>query len=132
MNQLKLYRQAMVSKQVAGLSKDMIVFSTGEWWALAIPFEGDRLEYIGRQIKSVRVIDGCLELIVDKQHKVYLHWKDENGITTGPRFPVPGKIRCWERSNEDLYWEHVDQFLKLSERILAGDDIGESEFEALK
>lgn len=120
MNQLKLYRQAMVGKTIIGLGKSMIVFETGEWWALATPFDGNRLEYVGRQIKSIRVIDGLLELMIDKNHKVYLNWKDEHGITTGPQFPVPGKIRCWDRTSEDDFWQYLDTYLDIAEQFYAG------------
>lgn len=122
----------MVGKIIAGLGQDKVIFSTGEWWALATPFDEDRLQYVGRPIKSIRVIDGRLELIIDKERKLYLHWKDEHGRTTGPQFPIPGKIRCWDRSSSDPFWEFFERCLDIAERLEDGEEIGSDEVKELE
>lgn len=116
MNQLELYRQALVGKTISGLGTDKVILETGEWWKLAVPFEGDRLEIVGRPITSAFVIDGKLELVIDKEQRLYLHWRDENGNTIGPQFPEPGKIKAWDRSESDPFWDNLDRFLKIYER----------------
>lgn len=118
-----------MGRVIAGLGKDKLIlgaFKTatgeedpgGDWWRLAVPFEGDRLEYVGRSISSLRIIDGKMELIIDKKHRLFLDWNDEFGNRIGPQFPEPGKIRCWDRHNEDEFWKELDKFLDKFEGIL--------------
>lgn len=118
MNQLKLYRQVLVGRIIVGLGNNKLVLDNGDWWKLAAPFDGDRLNVVGRPIASVWVVDGKLELIIDKEYRLYLHWRNEHGVITGPEFPTPGQMRVWDRSNDDPIWENIDRFLDLTERWL--------------
>jgi len=119
MNHLKVYRENIVGKSIIGLGEDRVIFDTGEWWALAVPFKDNRLNYVGKKITSIRVIDNNLELIINKEQKLYLHWRDENDTITGPKFPEKGKIRAWELKDEDIFWKKFDQLCRIRERILS-------------
>lgn len=100
-----------MGKYLAGMNEDLIILEDGHWWKLAAPVTGDRLDYIGKPIKSLRVIDGKLEVIINKECRFFLHWRNEEGEIIGPQIPQPGKIRCWDSSMEDDFWAYLDAHL---------------------
>lgn len=118
MNHLRLYRQALVNKRIIGLSDTYLTLEDGYWWALAESFSGDKIEICGQFISSIRVIDGKLELAVGER-KLYLDWLDPHGRCIGPKFPVPGMIRCWDHS-EDSEWQTIDDALNTIDKALDG------------
>lgn len=100
-----------------GLSQQKVVLDNGYWWQLAKPFEGDRLEYVGQVINSVRIINKMMELAISSGRKLHLHWRDKDDKVIGPQFPEPGKVRCWEQTDMSD-WAKIDKSLDKIERLL--------------
>lgn len=117
MNQLKLYREALIGKTICGLGRDRVILDTGEWWKLSVEFEGDRLDYVGNTIESAHIVDGKLELILSNNNRLRLHWRNELGIITGPLFPEDGKMRAWRPDEDDPDLARLDRIITVLEKF---------------